>query len=293
MCINDDTSLQEIFSIYYQVQSQVPVIELYVEFDQLPNTVEQHDHDFDWKSYNGDSEEEYEGNYDFVEPNADEEQEDCTIESDVEDVANALASEHPFEEPSFMRALDLDAMNAPEFSEFANAGYSRTVDEYEIRYQRLHSRGEAYTRWLDQILRQQHSLAYDGGHRWGHMMTNLVECINGVLKGAHNLSVTAFVKAIFYRLNEFFTRKRDDTETRVRAGHLFSETMTEKIQQNLIMAGNIMVSCFDRQNEVFEVWEIHSGVEYAVDLRCRHCDCGYFQVDRFPCRHVFACCANQ
>ncbi|XP_016191847.1 uncharacterized protein LOC107632694 [Arachis ipaensis] len=551
MCINDDTSLQEIFSIYYQVQSQVPVIELYVEFDQLPNTVEQHDHDFDWKSYNGDSEEEYEGNYDFVEPNADEEQEDCTIESDVEDVANALASEHPFEEPSFMRALDLDAMNAPEFSEFANAdppmvedgefvigmefnsreavikavkdytihrgvdyrvfesepttfyakcvqygqscdwlikdhskldsdtiaeaikplveadpsikvrsviadvqslfnytisyrkawlakqkvvekifggweasykalptwfeamvkkepstaieyetlpcyrgnelaqdvrvlnrvfwsfypfsqdgnnnivpiafalvegktldawffflrhlqthvvtkdgvglisdrhesirsavsrcevaweppraihifcirhiasnflrkfkapfmqkivvniGYSRTVDEYEIRYQRLHSRGEAYTRWLDQILRQQHSLAYDGGHRWGHMMTNLVECINGVLKGAHNLSVTAFVKAIFYRLNEFFTRKRDDTETRVRAGHLFSETMTEKIQQNLIMAGNIMVSCFDRQNEVFEVWEIHSGVEYAVDLRCRHCDCGYFQV---------------
>ncbi|RYQ98726.1 hypothetical protein Ahy_B07g086487 isoform C [Arachis hypogaea] len=92
-----------------------------MEFDQLPNTVEQDDHDFDGKSYNGDSEEEYEGNYDFVDPNADEEQEDCTIESDIEDVANALAREHPFEEPSFMRALDLDAMNAPEFPEYANA----------------------------------------------------------------------------------------------------------------------------------------------------------------------------
>ncbi|RYR16367.1 hypothetical protein Ahy_B04g073370 [Arachis hypogaea] len=120
-CINDDTSLQEMFSIYYQAQSQVSIIELYVEFDQLPNTMEQYDHDFDWESYNGDSEEEYEGNYYFVDPNADEEQEDCTIESDVEDVANALASEHPFEEPSFMRALDLDAMNTPEFSEYANA----------------------------------------------------------------------------------------------------------------------------------------------------------------------------
>ncbi|RYR56365.1 hypothetical protein Ahy_A05g022081 [Arachis hypogaea] len=121
MCINDDTSLQEMLSIYHQAQSQVSVIELYVEFDQLPNTVEQHDHDFDWKSYNGDSEEEYEGNYDFVDPNADEEQEDCTIESDVEYVTNALTSEHPFEEPSFMHALDLDAMNAPEFPEYANA----------------------------------------------------------------------------------------------------------------------------------------------------------------------------
>ncbi|RYQ98723.1 hypothetical protein Ahy_B07g086487 isoform D [Arachis hypogaea] len=93
MCINDDTSLQEMFSIYYQAQSRVSVIELYMEFDQLPNTVEQDDHDFDGKSYNGDSEEEYEGNYDFVDPNADEEQEDCTIESDIEDVANALDGE--------------------------------------------------------------------------------------------------------------------------------------------------------------------------------------------------------
>nr|XP_025617221.1 uncharacterized protein LOC112709550 [Arachis hypogaea] len=36
-----------------------------------------------------------------------------------------------------------------------------------------------------------------------------------------------------------------------------------------------------------------SGVEYAVDLRQRVCDCGEFQVDRIPCRRVFACCANQ
>ncbi|RYR16366.1 uncharacterized protein [Arachis hypogaea] len=125
------------------------------------------------------------------------------------------------------------------------------------------------------------------------MTKNLVKCINGVLKGARNLPITALVKATFYRLNELFTRKRDDAETHLRAGHLFSEIMTEKIQQNLIAAGNIMVSCFDRQNEVFEVREMPSGVEYAVDLRRRHCDCGYFQVDRFPCRHVFACYANQ
>ncbi|XP_072063922.1 uncharacterized protein [Arachis hypogaea] len=108
------------------------------------------------------------------------------------------------------------------------------------------------------------------------MTTNLVECINGVLKGAHNLPVTALVKATFYRLNALFTRKRAEPEARISCS-----------------AGNIQVNIFDRQNEVFEVRKMPSGLEFAVNLRLRHCDCGEFQVDRILCRHVFSCCANQ
>ncbi|RYR13980.1 hypothetical protein Ahy_B04g070687 isoform B [Arachis hypogaea] len=113
-----------------------------------------------------------------------------------------------------------------------NIGYSRTVREYE------------------------YVLAFDGGYRWGHMTTNLVECINSVLKGARNLPVTALVKATFYRLNELFTRKRLEAEARINAGHVFSDVVTSKLRANQIASGNI-------------------------------------QVDRIPCRHVFACCANQ
>ncbi|XP_072088161.1 uncharacterized protein [Arachis hypogaea] len=150
--------------------------------------------------------------------------------------------------------------------------YSRTVREYEVRYQHLRERGETYTNWLNQIPREQYALAFDGGYRWGHMTTNLVKYINSVLKGARNLPITTLIKATFYRLNELFTRKRGETEAQINAGH---------------------VNCFDRQNEVFEVREMPSGLEYAVDLRRHQCDCGEFQVDRIPCRHVFACCANQ
>ncbi|XP_020999606.2 uncharacterized protein LOC110281583 [Arachis duranensis] len=174
-----------------------------------------------------------------------------------------------------------------------NKGYSRTVREYEIRYQRLRERGEAYSNWLDRIPCEQYALAFDDGYRWGHMTTNLVECINSVLEGARNLPVTALVKATFYRLNELFTRKRAEAEARINAGHVFSEIVTTKLHANQRASGNIQVSCFDRQNEVFEVREMPTGVEYAVDLRRRVCDCGEFQVDRIPCRHVFACCANQ
>ncbi|XP_052113797.1 uncharacterized protein LOC107474538 [Arachis duranensis] len=174
-----------------------------------------------------------------------------------------------------------------------NIGYSRTLREYEVRYQRLRDRGEAYTNWLDRIPREQYALAFDGGYRWGHMTTNLVECINPVLKGARNLPITALVKATFYRLNELFTRKRADAEARINAGHVFSEIVTSKLHANQLASGNIQVSYFDHQNEVFEVREMPSGLEFAVDLRSLRCDFGEFQVDRIPCRHVFACCANQ
>ncbi|RYR56763.1 hypothetical protein Ahy_A05g022453 [Arachis hypogaea] len=113
------------------------------------------------------------------------------------------------------------------------------------------------------------------------------------LIGARNLPVTALVKATFYRLNELFTRKRAKAEARINDGLVFSELVTTKVHANQRASGNIQVSCFDRENEVFEVREMPSGVEYAVDLRQRRCDCGEFQVDRIPCRHVFACCANQ
>ncbi|XP_029149658.1 uncharacterized protein [Arachis hypogaea] len=125
------------------------------------------------------------------------------------------------------------------------------------------------------------------------MTTNLVECINSVLNGARNLPITALVKATFYRLNELFTRKRAEAEAWITVDHVFSEIVTSKLHANQLASGNIQVNCFDRQNEVFEVREMPSEVEYAVDLRRQRCDCSEFQVDRIPCRHVFACCANQ
>ncbi|RYR35014.1 hypothetical protein Ahy_A10g050105 [Arachis hypogaea] len=158
-----------------------------------------------------------------------------------------------------------------------NIGYSTTIKEYQMRYERLKERGEAYINWLDRIPREQYALAFDGGYRWGHMTTNFVECINSVLKGAHNLPVTALVKATFYRLNELFTRKRAEVEAQINNGLVFSEVVTSKLHANQRASSNIQDSCFDRENEVFEVREMPSGAEYAVDLRHRRCDCGEFQ----------------
>ncbi|MED6179228.1 hypothetical protein PIB30_115176, partial [Stylosanthes scabra] len=42
------------------------------------------------------------------------------MDSEVGDVANALANEFPFQEASFMRVLDEEAMKVPEFAEDMN-----------------------------------------------------------------------------------------------------------------------------------------------------------------------------
>ncbi|XP_025703401.1 uncharacterized protein [Arachis hypogaea] len=159
-----------------------------------------------------------------------------------------------------------------------NIGYSITVEEYNINYKRLEKRGEAYARWCNAIGLRHWVLAFDEGHQWGHMTTNLVECINSVLKGARNLPVLALSV---------------ETHKRKRAGYTYSAFAQQRIEASMQQAWNIVVHHFDRRNEVFEVRQMTTGKVLVVDLTRRTCDCGHFQVERIPCRHVIACCANQ
>ncbi|XP_025680343.1 uncharacterized protein [Arachis hypogaea] len=104
------------FSVYLGSRSRISFIELYIEFEQSAT-----DRDIELEDYNSDSEEEFESNYVVVEPGVDEDQADEAMVADVADVANALANQQPFVEPSFMWSLDLEAMHAPEFPQYVNA----------------------------------------------------------------------------------------------------------------------------------------------------------------------------
>ncbi|QHN94114.1 uncharacterized protein DS421_17g598520 [Arachis hypogaea] len=93
--------------------------------------------------------------------------------------------------------------------------------------------------------------------------------LNGAMRsGARNLPVTALVRSNFYRLNELFTRKSTEAHERLRNGFTYSEFTTKRVEESFRYAENVVVNRFDRRNEMFEV-------------------------ERLPCRHVLACCANQ
>ncbi|MED6122363.1 hypothetical protein PIB30_039035 [Stylosanthes scabra] len=47
----------------------------------------------------------------------------------------------------------------------------------------------------------------DEGRRWGHMTTNLSECINSMLKGTRRLPVAAIIRATYEWLQQLFSRE--------------------------------------------------------------------------------------
>ena len=63
----------------------------------------------------------------------------------------------------------------------------------------------AIATWIDRISKEKWMMAYDReGRRYGHMTTNLSECINKVLKDCRNSPITALVKSTYSRCRKYF-----------------------------------------------------------------------------------------
>jgi len=85
--------------------------------------------------------------------------------------------------------------------------------------------------WIYLIPLEKWTQAYDGGKRYGHMTTNLAECINFVLKGARFLPISALVKTTFEKTKTWFVERAFKIDTMLRACHYYPEDITtlEKI----------------------------------------------------------------
>ncbi|KAL0403351.1 UNVERIFIED_CONTAM: hypothetical protein Sradi_1975900 [Sesamum radiatum] len=75
----------------------------------------------------------------------------------------------------------------------------RAGSEYQIRkfnriMEEIKSQNVAAFEFLDKINKEKWTASHDGGWRTGILTTNMSECINGVLKGARRLPLTAIVE---------------------------------------------------------------------------------------------------
>ncbi|RYR55069.1 hypothetical protein Ahy_A06g030320 [Arachis hypogaea] len=235
-----------------------------------------------------DSEEEFESNYEFVGPDGDEDQGDKTMTPDVTEVANALANEVPFEEPSFI---------------CPDQNGDRTVQVTGSLVQLLVNIDLPLLSVLKYlcinlifpmvVVPTEIPIVADGEFAVGMEFSSREAVIKAIKEYIIRRSVD-------YRVYEsepltFYAKCTQIFEDGVgvrSALPVFTGT-GQGLHASQLASGNIQVSCFDRQNEVFKVREMPSGLEFAVDLRGLRCDCVEFQVDRIPYRHVFACCASQ
>ncbi|RYQ79441.1 uncharacterized protein LOC110280427 [Arachis duranensis] len=125
MPIIDEESMQNMFQIHRQTQMQQSQIKLYVEFENVETAEIQNNLDIEddraavYEGINSDSEEDFEATY---EAGDEDEDGDVRVKAVAENVVVHPAVSQSMNVPPFMRNLDLDAMNAPKFLEYANIG---------------------------------------------------------------------------------------------------------------------------------------------------------------------------
>ncbi|XP_057723475.1 uncharacterized protein LOC130939381 [Arachis stenosperma] len=179
-----------------------------------------------------------------------------------------------------------------------NAAYSKTQEQSQYYLELISSedpvtspqmiewiRGLEPPKWLQHL---------DEGRRYGHMTTNLSECINSELKGTRNLPVCAIVKSTYHRLNELFVLKGRQAQAQIASGQVFSQFLQKVILANREGIPQMLVTSYDRNTTIFTVDEIADvGVQsrFRVNLQYRRCDCGFFQTLHYPCAHALAACA--
>ena len=76
------------------------------------------------------------------------------------------------------------------------------------------------------------TLSHDGGYRCGAMTTNMSDCFNGVLKGAHGLPISALVDYIWCKLVAYFNDRRTKILGDIEHGQEFSKHAMEKYETN-------------------------------------------------------------
>ena len=87
-------------------------------------------------------------------------------------------------------------------------GYTPCKHIFDTKLEKFCKESDAIDTWIHGIPKEKWSMAYDiEGHRYGHMTTNLSECINKVLKGCRNLPITALVKVTYSRCQEYFIQR--------------------------------------------------------------------------------------
>ncbi|XP_057740188.1 uncharacterized protein LOC130957338 [Arachis stenosperma] len=88
-----------------------------------------------------------------------------------------------------------------------NAAYAKTEVEFHYWFDILRSEDPAMRDWANRIEYSLWTQYCDEGRRFGHMTTNISECVNSILKGVRNLPVCSLVKATYGQLAELFVRK--------------------------------------------------------------------------------------
>jgi len=109
-------------------------------------------------------------------------------------------------------------------------------------------------KWFEDKNRKKWAISYDeGGRRWGIPTSNNAETMNSVFLGMRKLPVTAIVMEIFYKLNSYFVRYREQAVNREMNRLMWSDFVMKKMEKRSRKAGTHKVRPYNCDRGIYEV----------------------------------------
>ena len=171
--------------------------------------------------------------------------------------------------------------------------------KYEYCMEELKQFNSNTVAWFSKLDNKKWAQAYDQGYQYGWMTTNIVECINGVLKGAQMLPITALVQLTFYRCVSYFETRRGEIRAKMTCGDMYIAYAVNKFTIVEAKASGHTMSIISRNNQMFELiialhgFHMNKGHnKQVVKLNEGTCSCNKWQSFGIPCSHVLAVCAH-
>ena len=123
--------------------------------------------------------------------------------------------------------------------------------------------------------------SHNGGRHYGAMTTNISECFNGVLKGAHGLPIAAIVEFTWCKLVAYFHNRHKQITSDLSRGKVWSDYAIEIYNKNAQKTAGHTLRNFNLQIGVYQVvtlYNDHRGGggnhNYEVHVFARTYGCG-------------------
>ena len=182
------------------------------------------------------------------------------------------------------------------FQSLANATQEQ---KFSATFRLIENLKQEVHQYLNDVPKEKWALAFGEGYHYRAMTTNVSECFNGVLKGAHSLPITAMVKYTFFKLNAYFDGRRDKSIEQLNSGKKWCKYTLDIFMRNKAKEEYHRVTRLSTQQHSNQVDTPHNprstGRGYhthEINLMQRTCTCEKWKLCKIPCSHVIVVCSR-
>ncbi|KAH1193589.1 hypothetical protein GmHk_19G054603 [Glycine max] len=162
-------------------------------------------------------------------------------------------------------------------------GYTPCKHIFDQNLEKFCQLSPAIATWIDRISKEKWSMTYDTkGRRYGHMTTNLSECINKVLKDCRNIPITALVKSTYSQCRKYFVDRGRQAQRQLNEGQVYCSKIVKELRQNQEQACLHIVRVYDIHSTRFEVEETFNPITQRDGQK--------YSALHYPCSHIIAAC---